>query len=74
MAYGLLMSLPVGVDVRADVRDLGAILETGRDRVEDGVTVGINWLWLGVGHGGKRASLARVDWRGMRTSQRARTE
>ena len=44
VAYGLLMSLPVGVDVRADVRDLGAILETRGDGVEEGVACGVDWL------------------------------
>ena len=35
VANGLFMSLPVGVDVWANVWDFGAILETGSDRVEN---------------------------------------
>ena len=53
MADGLLVGLLVGMVVRADVGDLGAALETGRDGVDGGLAVDGLWLDLSVGHGGR---------------------
>ena len=40
----LLVCAMVCVKVRANVRNLGAILETRGDGVEEGVACGIDWL------------------------------